>query len=160
MEEPFPPDDFWSYQELRRRAAGRIQIATGEHEAGVEGFRMLLEMGCADVLQPDVGWCGGLTELLRIEALAGGFGVPVIPHGSSVYGYHYMTRSPGSDPAEFLMMHPTASEVIPMFAPLFLDEPVPVGGRMRVPDAPGFGVVLDPGLAMSRPFNRAARGLH
>jgi len=70
-----------------------------------------------------------------------------------------MTRSPGSDPAEFLMMHPTASEVVPMFAPLFLDEPVPVGGRMCVPNAPGFGVELDPGLAMSRPFSRPARGL-
>ena len=45
-------------------------VTTGEHEATRWGFRMLLEMECCDIIQPDVGWCGGVTELIKISALA------------------------------------------------------------------------------------------
>ena len=69
---------------------------------------MLLEMGCADIIQPDVGWCGGITELLKISAMADARGVMVIPHGSSVYSYHFVTTRHNSPFAEFLMMAPGA----------------------------------------------------
>jgi L-rhamnonate dehydratase len=39
-------------------------------------------------LQPDLTWCGGLTEARRIVALAAAFDTLVIPHGSSVFSYH------------------------------------------------------------------------
>ena len=42
------------------------------------------------------------------------------------------------------MMAPQADVVIPMFSPLLLDEPVPHNGRMKLTDAPGFGVRLNP----------------
>ena len=48
------------------------------------GFRQPLEMA-ADIIQPDVGWCGGITELIKISALADAHGAMVVPHGSSVY---------------------------------------------------------------------------
>ena len=41
-----------------------------------------------DILQPDVTWCGGITEARRIVAQAAAYDIPVIPHGSSVYSYH------------------------------------------------------------------------
>jgi L-rhamnonate dehydratase len=153
LEEALPPDDYWGYAELRRRAPARLQISTGEHEAGRQGFRMLIDMGCCDIVQPDVGWCGGLTELLKIAAYADAHGVAVVPHGSSVYSYHFVVTRPSTPFAEFLMMAPDAAKVVPMFAPLFLDEPVPVDGRLRLPDRPGFGVELDRSLSFERPFN-------
>ena len=102
-------------------------VTTGEHEATRWGFRMLLEMGCCDIMQPDVGWCGGMTELIKISALADAHGVLVVPHGSSVYSYHFVVTRHNSPFAEFLMMSPKADRVVPMFTPLLLDEPVPVG---------------------------------
>lgn len=152
IEEALPPDDYWGYRELRRRLGGRVAVSTGEHEATRWGFRMLLEMECADIWQPDVGWCGGLTELIKISALAEANSTLVIPHGSSVYSYHYVITRQNSPFAEFLMMHPDASEVVPMFSPLLLNEPVPVNGRMTVPDLPGFGVELNPECALDRPY--------
>src|SRR3546814_17369295 len=92
---------------------------------------MLLEMECADILQPDIGWCGGVTELLKISALADAHGKLVVPHGSSVYSYHFVITRHNSPFAEFLMMHPEATEVVPMFAPQLLGEPVPENGRIR-----------------------------
>ncbi|MGH3751011.1 MAG: hypothetical protein ACRDT8_26860, partial [Micromonosporaceae bacterium] len=56
--------------------------------------------------------------------------------------------------AEFLMMHPQASEVTPMFAPLLLDEPTPEAGRLSAAALmarPGFGVRLNPDLPLARP---------
>lgn len=151
IEEALPPDDYWGYAALRKAAPAGMMVATGEHEATRWGFRMLLEMGCCDLIQPDVGWCGGLTELIKISALADAHNTPVVPHGSSVYSYHFAVTRHNSPFAEFLMMAPEADEIVPMFSPQLLDEPVPVNGRMTVPDRSGFGVRLNPDLAMLRP---------
>jgi len=144
IEEALLPDDYWGYAELRRSVPPGMLVTTGEHEATRWGFRLLLEMGCADILQPDVGWCGGLSELMKISAAADARNVLVVPHGSSVYSYHFSITQHNSPFGEFLMMAPRADKVIPMFSPLLLDEPVPENGRMRLTDAPGFGVRLNP----------------
>ena len=152
IEEPLPPDDYWGYAELRRNLPGGMMLATGEHEATRWGFRMLLEMRCCDMIQPDVGWCGGLTELIKISALADAHKALVVPHGSSVYSYHFVVTRHNSPFAEFLMMAPDADKVVPMFTPLLLDEPIPVNGRMKVPDRAGFGVRLNPDCSLHRPY--------
>jgi L-rhamnonate dehydratase len=152
IEEPLLPDDYWGYTELRRNVPRCMMVTTGEHESTRWGFRMLLEMECADIIQPDVGWCGGMSELLKISALADARGVMVVPHGSSVYSYHFSITRHNSPFAEFLMMAPCADEIIPMFSPLLLDEPVPLNGRMKLPDTPGFGVRLNPQCKLHRPY--------
>ncbi|ALM54294.1 L-rhamnonate dehydratase [Halomonas huangheensis] len=155
IEEALPPDDYWGYAELKRNVPKGMLVNTGEHEATRWGFRMLLEMDCCDVIQPDVGWCGGVTELIRISALADAHNKLVVPHGSSVYSYHFVITRQNSPFAEFLMMAPNADEVVPMFNPLLLDEPVPENGRMRASclDAPGFGVRLNPECQLARPYD-------
>lgn len=152
LEECLPPDDYWGYAELRRRMPAGMMLTTGEHEATRWGFRLLLEMDCCDLLQPDVGWCGGLSELLKIAAMADAKGVPVVPHGSSVYSYHFAATRLNTPFSEFLMMSPDADRVVPMFSPLLLHEPVPVNGRLRVPDRAGFGVELNPACSLARPY--------
>jgi L-rhamnonate dehydratase len=152
IEEPLSPDDYWGYAQLHRNLPAGLLLTTGEHEATRWGFRMLLEMGCCDIIQPDVGWCGGITELIRIADLADAHKVLVVPHGSSVYSYHFVVTRHNSPFAEFLMMAPRADRVVPMFTPLLLDEPVPVNGRMKVPDRPGFGVRLNPQSKLHRPY--------
>jgi len=144
IEEALLPDDYWGYAELHKKIPSGMLVTTGEHEATRWGFRMLLEMECADILQPDVGWCGGITELVKISAMADAKGVMVVPHGSSVYSYHFSITRHNSPFSEFLMMAPQADVIVPMFSPLLLDEPVPTNGRMKLPDRPGFGVRLNP----------------
>ncbi|WP_297913897.1 L-rhamnonate dehydratase [Thiomonas sp.] len=153
IEECLPPDDYWGYAKLRRDVPPGMLVSTGEHEATRWGFRMLLEMECCDLIQPDVGWCGGITELIKISAMADAHNVMVVPHGSSVYSYHFVVTRHNSPFAEFLMMAPQADEVVPMFTPLLLDEPVPHNGRMKVPETPGFGVRLNPDCTLVRPYD-------
>jgi L-rhamnonate dehydratase len=152
IEEALSPDDYWGYAQLKRSTPPGMLVTTGEHEATRWGFRMLLEMECCDIIQPDVGWCGGITELIKIAALAESRGVMVVPHGSSVYSYHFVITRHNSPFAEFLMMAPEADRVVPMFHPQLLGEPVPVNGRLKLPDKPGFGVELNRSLPLHRPY--------
>ncbi|MCK5747743.1 MAG: L-rhamnonate dehydratase, partial [Oricola sp.] len=154
IEEAISPDDYWGYQALKKAAPKGMLVTTGEHEATRWGFRMLLEMDCCDIIQPDVGWCGGLTELLKISALADSHGKLVIPHGSSVYSYHFVISRHNSPFAEYLMMAPGADKVVPMFSPQLQDEPVPQNGKLSVSalEKPGFGVELNRSLNYSRPY--------
>jgi L-rhamnonate dehydratase len=154
IEEALSPDDYWGYRDLKKSAPEGMLVATGEHEATRWGFRLLLEMECCDVIQPDAGWCGGLTELIKISNLADARGILVIPHGSSVYGYHFAITRHNSPFAEFLMMAPKADKIVPMFHPQLLGEPVPVDGRLRLTDAPGFGVELNREAELHRPYPR------
>jgi len=151
LEEALIPDDYWGYAELKQRAPDGMLITTGEHEATRWGFRQLLETG-VDVIQPDVTWCGGITELIKISALADSYSTMVIPHGSSVYSYHFVVTRTNSPFSEFLMMHETAEEIIPMFSPLLMNEPVPENGKLKVPEDPGFGVELNPAVELNRPY--------
>ena len=78
LEEPLMPDDIDGLVELRRKVD--VPIATGEHEYTRWGTRELLTRGAVDVLQLDVTWGGGITEMKKVCALASAEGVPVIPH--------------------------------------------------------------------------------
>jgi L-rhamnonate dehydratase len=78
LEEPLMPDDIDGYAELRRKIS--IPVAGGEHDYTRWGARDLLKRSAVDVLQMDVTWAGGITEMRKICAMASAEGVPVIPH--------------------------------------------------------------------------------
>lgn len=151
IEECLPPDDYAGYRQLVEQRSHPILVATGEHEYTRWGFENLLNTG-VDLVQPDIHWCGGLTELLKIKAMASAKNRLCILHGSSIYSYHFAITSDATPYSEFLMMAPKADTIVPMFAPLFTNETVPVDGHVSVSDAPGFGVDLNPALSWSRPF--------
>ncbi|MSU66712.1 MAG: L-rhamnonate dehydratase [Opitutus sp.] len=151
VEECLPPDDYAGYRQLVDQRSHAIMISTGEHEYTRWGFENLLNTG-VDMVQPDIHWCGGLTELLKIKAMASAKNRLCVLHGSSVYSYHFAISSDTTPFSEFLMMAPGADKIVPMFAPLFTNETVPVDGHVSVSDAPGFGVDLNPALNWSRPF--------
>ena len=63
IEEPLPPDDFAGYEELAKSCP--IPIAGGEHEFTAKAFVELMDRKLHAVVQPDVCWCGGITQLDR-----------------------------------------------------------------------------------------------
>ncbi len=153
IEECLHPDDYKGYGDLRKRVQDSTMVTCGEHEYTRYGFRQLLEGGCADILQPDITWCGGITEARRVVALASAYDIPVIPHGSSVYSYHLQYAFQNCPFAEFLLMAPRADKIVPYFGSLFTDEPLPKDGNLDIPDKPGFGVTLNKAaLALRRPY--------
>ena len=71
LEEPVLADKLDSYIEIQRNSP--INISGGEHEYTRWGFRPIVENRAMDVLQPDIYWCGGITETVKICALASAF---------------------------------------------------------------------------------------
>jgi L-rhamnonate dehydratase len=152
IEECLPPDDFDGYAALKSALTGICLVTTGEHEYTRYGFRELIARKCADILQPDINWVGGLTEARRIVAMAAAYDIPVIPHGSSVFSYHMQYAFSNCPIAEFLVMSPRADELVPLFGELFTDEPMPKNGYLELNDKPGWGVTLNDGLNLVRPY--------
>ncbi|KAJ5646264.1 L-rhamnonate dehydratase [Penicillium lividum] len=144
-EECLSPDDFDGH-ELLKRAHPTVKFTTGEHEFSRYGFRKLVEGRNLDIIQPDVMWLGGLTELLKVSALAAAYDIPVVPHASGPYSYHYVVSQSNCPFQEYLANSPDGKSVLPVFGNLFLNEPIPTQGFLDVSilDKPGFGLELNP----------------
>ena len=80
LEEPFPAHDTRSYREARR--FGRTPLAAGENHYTRFEFNRVIEDGAITILQPDLSKCGGITEALRIAAMASAYKLPIHPHSS------------------------------------------------------------------------------
>ena len=80
LEEPFPAHDYRSYRQAR--GFGRLPLAAGENHYTRFEFTRLIEDGAITVLQPDLSKTGGVTEALRIAALASAWKLPINPHTS------------------------------------------------------------------------------
>lgn len=144
-EECLTPDDFDGFQQLKR-AHPTVRFTTGEHEYSRYGFRKLIEGRNVDILQPDVMWVGGMTELLKVAAMASAYDIPVVPHASGPYSYHFVVSQSNSPFQEYLQNSPDGKNVLPVFGDMFLNEPVPIKGYLDVSvlDKPGFGLELNP----------------
>ncbi|KAF1851605.1 nucleotide-diphospho-sugar transferase [Cucurbitaria berberidis CBS 394.84] len=148
-EECLSPDDTEGFEQIKR-AHPRMKFTTGEHEFSRYGFRKLIEGRNLDILQPDVMWVGGLTELLKISAMASAYDIPVVPHASGPYSYHFVVSQANSPFQEYLANSPDGKSVLPVFGNLFLNEPIPNKGYLDVSqlDLPGFGLELNPNAGL------------
>ncbi len=89
LEEPLPIHDLDGYERLCQ--ASPVPIAGGEHEYTAAAFEMWMRRGLHAVVQPDVCWCGGLTELVKIYRMAKQYDIAVCPRrGSEVWALHAM----------------------------------------------------------------------
>lgn len=153
IEESLPPQQYEGYKQLKNNVPKGMLVTTGEHHGTIQSFETLSETG-VDIMQPDVGWCGGITTLLEIAAIAKAKGQLVIPHGSSVYSHHAVITFTNTPFSEFLMTSPDCASLRAQFDPILLNEPVPTNGVIRKEelDKPGFGVELNRALPLERPY--------
>lgn len=87
-----------------------------------------------------------MTEIVKIAAMAAAYDIPVVPHASGPYSYHFVVSQTNSPFQEYLANSPDGKSVLPVFGDLFLNEPIPVKGYLDVSDLdkPGFGLELNP----------------
>ena len=86
FEEPVSSDDLEGLRLLRDQAPAGVEIAAGEYGYDAPYFKRMLDAGAVDVLQADVTRCGGITELLRVDALCRAHNLPLSLHcGPSIH---------------------------------------------------------------------------
>jgi L-rhamnonate dehydratase len=118
-----------------------ILLATGNLEFHPRAFNDIIHNQATDIIQPELQWMGGVTPARWVAAMAKLCDMLVIPHGASVYNYHFVMANTNSPYAEYLSVG-EGREIQPVFAVLE-GEPLPVNGKVTLdPDKPGFGVEL------------------
>jgi L-rhamnonate dehydratase len=141
LEEPFEPDEYEAYAELADTV--ELRIAAGEQDATWWGFRELIERAHVDVVQPDVTRCGGITETLRIGALAREHGVATVPHAwksgiIKAASLHCNAVLPDGIWQEYCVAETQINTALTVQR-----LPIEEDGCVAVPTAPGLGVDLD-----------------
>lgn len=141
IEDPISPDNLEGYKRIRD--ATNTPIAAGERFAGLFGERELIERGLVDIIQPDTGRAGGITQMRKIAALAEAHHVMVAPHSGSL-----------GPVAEYAALHLMASIPNALVLERIEDDwvgrartvsphPEQQNGAIPVPSAPGLGCDID-----------------
>ena len=144
LEEPVPPEHVGAFRRIR--AAG-VPIATGEHVYTRWQVKELLENEALDILQTDPDWTGGISELVKICALASSFDTPIIAHGHSLLAALHVAgaQSPAVVPyVEYLVQYQETKQYF--HAPIYR----PQNGLVSLPELPGLGIVLNKAKIESR----------
>jgi len=147
LEEPLPRHDYDGLRRLRGKL-DTLAIAGGEDNHGLHEFKLLIDRGCYDILQPDALLSEGVGQMRKIAALAEVAGLEVAPHtwGNGIglmANLHLAAAIPNCPFLEF--PHDPPSGFTAAARDQMLAEPLTIDaeGCVRVPDRPGFGLVLD-----------------
>ena len=143
LEEPLMPWDHDGLAQLKA-AVPTVPIATGETHRGRHAFREMINRRAVDIVQPDISWTGGITETLKIYALAEAAGLQTVLHvgAGRPEGQHMSLALPECTIAEFNLRSPAG---VPLEQLVRVPGmPIPVNGKVRLSDAPGLGTEYRP----------------
>lgn len=139
MEECLIPEDFDAHVALRQRLPWQT-LTTGEHWYTHVPFQWAANHKVADILQPDINWCGGASTCLKIAATADAAGLSVMLHGGgrNAFGQHFSLALPAVPWLEYFI---GSSPGVPLEElPRLPGEPVAKDGWLTPSDGPGFGL--------------------
>jgi D-arabinonate dehydratase len=136
FEEPVEPDDYIGQAEITR--ATSIPIAAGENEYTRYGFRDMINVRAVDILQPDALVLGGVTEFMKIAALAQANDLDLAPHGNQEVHIHLVCAIPNG-----LILEYYADKFDAMHGNVFKDTLEIKDGYVYAPDRPGLGMELN-----------------
>jgi D-arabinonate dehydratase len=132
FEEPVHADDFAGGAKVAQ--ALDMPVATGENEFTRWGFRDLITAGAVEVVQADPNICGGISEWLKIAALASAYHLPMAPHGNPNVGSCCVAAVENGLITE---NYPTSHKNVIMGAVDFRD------GYIYLSEEPGLGIEWD-----------------
>jgi L-alanine-DL-glutamate epimerase-like enolase superfamily enzyme len=139
LEEPVAGDDKTGMAEVR--AASHIPIAAGESEATRFDFRDLIAARAVDIVQPDPATCGGITETMRIGALAASHNLLLAPHlwaGAPAFAAGLAVCA--ASPASVILEYSVGAN--PMIHDLVAERFLVEEGMIAIPERPGLGITM------------------
>jgi L-alanine-DL-glutamate epimerase-like enolase superfamily enzyme len=147
FEEPCP---YWEFDQTRAvREALSLDVAGGEQDCEFTAWKTMIDTAVVDIVQPDVMYLGGITRTLEVCRMAAAAGLPVTPHAANLSlvtmcTMHLLRAIPNA--GKYLELSIEGPDYYPWQEGLFRGDPYRVeDGQVTVPDAPGWGVEIDPG---------------
>jgi L-alanine-DL-glutamate epimerase-like enolase superfamily enzyme len=135
LEEPVLADEFANLAKLGRET--KIPIALGENHYTKWEFKELIGQGSVSIVQPDIGKCGGVTEFIKIAAMADAHGLPVCPHYSAFTDVPCIAGIPNG------LFHEYVKVAFDSASQVFTGCARPANGMIAPLNKPGFGIELD-----------------
>ncbi len=149
LEEPVLPENASAMADVAR--ATSIPVATGERLFTRWGFREIVELRAAALLQPDVSHCGGILEARLIGALGETSYAGLAPHNplspvNTIASAHVGMASPNFVALEWVFDNPDWTQEL-------LTEPLAIrDGSLELPVGPGLGIELDLEACARHPY--------
>ena len=142
-EEPCP---YWELEWTAEVAAAlKIPVAGGEQDNDLAQWRRMIRMNAVDIVQPDLCYVGGFTRAWRVAQMGQKAGQLVVPHSShlsliTLFSLHFMAAIPNAGPVVEYSIEEDANAGEALYSPALKV----VGGKVKIPDAPGWGVKINP----------------
>ncbi len=147
FEEPVAADDYAGHRKIA--AATTIPIATGENEYTRYGFRDLIAQDAVAILNADAKVLGGVTEFMKVAALAQAHDLDIAPHGSQDIHVHLVAAI-----ANGLILEFYRDTVDPMWGNVYVETlRLNADGTVSPPNVPGIGA--DPNYEALRQYRVA-----
>lgn len=146
LEEIMPPDNPEAF--VRLKASTKVPLCQSERVFTRFGFREVIEKPAADIIMPDISWCGGLTEARKICALADTYYLPITMHDTigpiALWASaHLLMHIPNA-----MIMEVVRGYVEGWYNDVVTDQiPIADGQLSLAGDTPGLGTALQPDFA-------------
>ena len=148
-EDPVPPDNIEALQRVQDNVD--IPIAAGERHSHIWGVRQLIEREIVDVVQPDTGRIGGISQMMKIAAMAEAHYITVAPHSGSLgpvaeyAAIHVLAAIPNA------LILERVHDDVPVRYEVTLPHIETINGHIEVPNRPGLGVDIDEDVVLAHP---------
>jgi len=142
FEEPCP---YWEYEWTAEVAAALdVDIAGGEQDCWLPGWRRMIAMRAVDVVQPDILYLGGITRAAAVAKLAERAGMPCVPHSANLglvtlFTLHLLASIPNAGPYVEFTIEPNDWAQAAYRPNLEVRD-----GLVEMPPGPGWGVEILP----------------
>jgi len=142
FEEPCP---YWELEWTAQvRQALPLDVAGGEQDYDLSQWKRIINLPAVDIVQPDICYIGGLTRAMRVAAWANDAGLRCVPHSANlslvtVFTLHMMGAILNAGDYVEFSIEPT-----PWTDNLFTPALEVHEGKVMIPDAPGWGVTVNP----------------
>ncbi len=146
FEEPCP---YWEFDQTKAVTdAVAIDVTGGEQDCEFTAWRTMIGARVVDIVQPDVMYMGGISRTLEVARMAAAAGIPCTPHAANLSlvtmcTMHLLKAIPNA--GKYLEFSIEGLDYYPWQQGLFLGDPYRIeDGHAIVPDAPGWGVEINP----------------
>jgi L-alanine-DL-glutamate epimerase-like enolase superfamily enzyme len=142
FEEPCP---FPELENTARVAAALdIAVAGGEQDNSLEHFHRMISMGAVDIVQPDIGYIGGVSRAKKVASMAEAAGIPCTPHCANQSMLQVFTLHLAAAAPSVYQFQEWSIEETQWTRGVFEPGLQVIEGAVALSDRPGWGVTIDP----------------
>jgi len=144
LEEMLPQDNLAAYRHLAQYIS--IPLILSERLMTRWQFREVIEQGPAQYINPDICWCGGISEAKKIAAYAETYYLPIAPHNCGGPVLHIASQHLALNIPNLFSLESVRKHYLHDYQGIVNHTAAPVGGFFTVTDEPGLGIDLSPSI--------------